>query len=111
VAPLVAMLRHARHLGRTDRLGLAVSSRTLAGLPYAEELQAAGAVIALTREDSAGGRAAGRLAATELAPLVAHHTTYYLCGSAGFTEAASTLLMEQQVPAEVIRVERFGPSG
>ena len=38
VVPLVAMLRHARALGREDLLRIAVSSRTLAELPYADEL-------------------------------------------------------------------------
>jgi ferredoxin-NADP reductase len=110
VVPLVAMLRHARAVGSPDRLRLAVSARTLAELPYAAELAEAGAVIALSREDSAAGRVAGRLAATELATVLTADATYYLCGSAGFTEAASTLLMDLRVPAEVVRVERFGPS-
>ncbi len=111
VVPLVSMLRHAVHTGRTDRLRLAVSSRTLAELPYADELQAAGAVIALSREDSAAGRTAGRLAATELQPLVTDEATYYVCGSAGFAEAASELLMANGVAPGAVRVERFGPSG
>ncbi|HZB19608.1 MAG TPA: FAD-binding oxidoreductase, partial [Blastococcus sp.] len=38
VVPFVAMIRHARELGRLDLLRVAVSSRTLAELPYAEEL-------------------------------------------------------------------------
>src|ERR687884_532104 len=37
VVPLVSMLRTARELGRTDLLRTAVSTRTLAGLPYADE--------------------------------------------------------------------------
>jgi ferredoxin-NADP reductase len=110
VVPLVAMLRHARDLGSSDLLKLAVSARTLAELPYAAELADAGAVIALSREDSAAGRVAGRLAANELASVLTDDATYYLCGSTGFTEAASSLLMALQVPAEVVRVERFGPS-
>ena len=111
VVPLIAMLRHARYLGTLDRLQLAVSSRTVAELPYATELQAAGAVLALSREDSAAGRAAGRLVATELAPLVSAGATYFVCGSAGFAEAASTLLMTLGVAPGDVRVERFGPSG
>lgn len=115
VAPLVAMLRHARHLGRTDLLRLAVSSRTLRELPYADELAEAGALIALTREDAPsgqlGGRLAARLAATELSPLVRDDATYFVCGSAGFTETASELLTGLQVPVAQIRVERFGASG
>ena len=40
VVPLMAMLRHARHLGRADLLSLVVSSRTMTELPYADELTA-----------------------------------------------------------------------
>ena len=111
VVPLVSMLRHARHRGIADRIALAVSSRTLVELPYAEELAAAGAAIALSREDHAGGRAAGRLAAAELAPLVRPDATYFVCGSSGFAESATELLTGLGVPPGAVRVERFGPSG
>src|SRR3954453_17263041 len=60
VVPFVAMLRHARAIGRSDLLRIAVFSRTVAELPYAEELMAAGALVVLTREDH-GIRPAGRL--------------------------------------------------
>ena len=109
VVPLIAMLRHAVHVGATDRLKLAVSARTLATLPYAEELVAAGAVIAITREPF-GPRAAGRLTAAEVAPLLAPDATGFVCGSAAFAEAGSRLLVELGLPAPSVRVERFGPS-
>ncbi len=111
VAPLIAMLRHAVHIGRQDLLRLAVSARTRADLPYGDELEAAGALIVLTREDSATGRPRGRLAAVELQPLVQTEATCYVCGSHSFAEAASMLLLERGVPAQNVRVERFGPSG
>jgi ferredoxin-NADP reductase len=110
VAPFIAMLRHAQHVGRADLLRLAVSARTWADLPYADELQAAGALLAITREGY-GERPAGRLTAAEVAPLVSPDGTGFVCGSAGFAEGASELLMAAGVPAERIRVERFGPTG
>jgi ferredoxin-NADP reductase len=110
VVPFIAMLRQARALGRGDLLRIAVSSRTLAELPYAEELMDAGALIVLTREGH-GIRPAGRLAAAELVPLWEPGQTAYVCGSASFAEAASQLLMGNGVPAHAIRVERFGPTG
>ena len=110
VAPLVAMLRHAEHVGRRDMLDLVVSARTLAELPYADELHSASAITAVSRETSRAGRAAGRLVAAEIEPFVASDATYFLCGSTGFTEAVSDMLMELQVPAAAVRVERFGPS-
>ena len=110
VVPFVAMLRHARALGRTDLLRVAVSSRTLAELPYAEELMDAGALVVLTRE-SHGIRPAGRITDADLVPLWEPGQTSYVCGSASFAEAASQLLVGMGVPPDGIRVERFGPSG
>ncbi len=110
-APLVAMLRHARGLGTTHLLSLTVAARTLAELPYADELVTAGATLALSRETSPAGRRAGRLAREDLRSVVAGPATRYLCGSAAFAEATSMLLMELEVPPESVRVERFGPSG
>ena len=81
VVPLMSMLRHAAHVGQESLLRLAVSARTRADLPYADELEAAGALIVLTREDSAAGRPRGRLAAAELRPLVPAGATCYVCGS------------------------------
>ncbi|HVL07137.1 MAG TPA: FAD-binding oxidoreductase [Acidimicrobiales bacterium] len=34
----------------------------------------------------------------------------YVCGSSGFADAASALLIDSGMPAGAIRVERFGPS-
>jgi ferredoxin-NADP reductase len=110
VVPFVAMIRHARHLGRLDLLRVAVSSRTLAGLPYAEELVDAGALVVLTRE-AHGVRPAGRLTAAELVPLREPGQTAYVCGSASFADAAGQLLLGLGMRAEDIRVEQFGPSG
>ena len=124
VVPLVSMLRHARDVGAAPLLRLAVSARTPALLPYADELVAAGAVVAFTRGGRAGGGAAGlgaaeprgerpvgRLAAADLAPLVRPDATTYVCGSAVFAEAATRLLVGVGVRVDTIRVERFGPSG
>ena len=108
VAPLVGMLRNANDLGHPERLRLAVSATTRARLPYADELEAAGARIALTREQ---GEHAGRLDAAAIAELVDPEATVYLCGSARFTGAMETLLVDAGQPEGSIRVERFGPTG
>jgi ferredoxin-NADP reductase len=110
VVPFVAMLRHARDIGRTDLLRIAVSSRTQARLPYAGELAEAGALIVLTRE-AHGIRPAGRLTAADLVPLWEPGQTGYVCGSESFAEAASQLLVGMGVSPADIRVERFGPTG
>jgi ferredoxin-NADP reductase len=110
VVPFVAMIRHARELGRLHLLRVAVSSRTLAELPYAEELMDAGALVVLTRE-AHGIRPAGRLTAEDLLPLWEPGQTGYVCGSASFADAAGQLLLGLGMRAENIRVEQFGPSG
>jgi len=110
VVPFIAMLRHARDLGRADLLRIAVSARTMAALPYAEELVAAGALVVLTREAN-GIRPAGRLTAGELVPLWEPGQTAYVCGSPSFAESASRILVDLGQPPSSVRVERFGPSG
>jgi ferredoxin-NADP reductase len=108
--PLVAMLRHARDRNRSELLRLAVSARTHGDVPYPAELAQAGALVVLTREDL-DGRPAARLTGGELAPLVGPDGPCLVCGSAGFAEAATDLLLEHGVDADRIRVERFGPTG
>jgi ferredoxin-NADP reductase len=110
VVPVVSMLRTAHDLDTTDLLRVAASGRTLAGLPYAEELVAAGALIVLTREGR-GLRPAGRLTEADLVPLWEPGQTAYVCGSAAFAEAASQLVVGMGFPPGRVRVERFGPSG
>ena len=110
VVPFIAMLRHARDLGRSDLLRIAVSARTMAALPYAEELVTAGALVVLTREAN-GIRPAGRLTAGELVPLWEPGQTAYVCGSPSFAESASRILVDLGQPPSSVRVERFGPSG
>lgn len=110
VVPLVAMLRQAIDLGRIDLLRLVVSARTVAELPFRDELEAYGTVL-LTRERSGSGRLPSRIGAADLAPLLEDGQTVFVCGSAGFAETASRALMWLDVDAVRVRVERFGPTG
>ena len=61
----------------------------------------------------AGSRPAGRLAVADLgaAGRPRRRATAYVCGSAGFADAASRLVVDAGVPVERVRVERFGPTG
>jgi ferredoxin-NADP reductase len=112
VVPFVSMLRHATDVGRTDLLRLAVSARTRLDLPYADELAAGGALVAITRQPTLPpARPRGRLTADDLAQLLTDEATYFVCGSALFAEAATQLLLGLGVDAAAIKVERFGPSG
>jgi ferredoxin-NADP reductase len=110
VVPIVSMLRHARTHGLLDRLRVVAVARTLAELPYAEELLAAGAFVALTRENL-GERVAAPPYPEEVVQLADGAERAYVCGSVGFASYATRLLGEAGVRADTIRVEQFGASG
>jgi len=115
VVPLVAMLRHARRHGLTDRLRVCAVGRTLDTLPYVRELLDAGAFVALTRENLATPLGVARVAAPpyldEVAPLVEGAERAYVCGSVGFASYAVRLLQEAGMLTRSIRVEQFGATG
>ena len=110
VVPVVSMLRYAHRVGATDRLRVCAVGRTQLELPYAEELLASGAFVALTRENL-GERVAAPPYPSEIEPLVAGAERAYVCGSVGFASFAVRLLEEVGVPADAIRVEQFGATG
>jgi ferredoxin-NADP reductase len=110
VVPFVAMLRHAQMMGRAELLRLVVAARSFVELPYAEELEAGGATLALSREAAPGGRPAGRLISADVAALYRPGDECFVCGSAVFAEAATDVLVEVGAPVARIRVERFGPT-
>ncbi len=112
VVPLMAMLRLARATGRADLVRLVASVRGPTDLYYADELPGPEVTVVHSRVAPPGSaRPAGRLNADDLAPLVRPDATAYVCGSTGFADAASTLLVELGHPVEQIRVERFGATG
>jgi ferredoxin-NADP reductase len=112
VVPLMAMLRLARRTGRSELVRLVVSVRAPEDLLYAAELPGPETTVVYTRSAPAGVvRAAGRLTAHDLVPPPGGAVTAYVCGSAGFADAATDLLVASGVPASAIRVERFGPTG
>jgi ferredoxin-NADP reductase len=112
VVPLMAMLRHARRLGRRDLVRLVVSVRRPHDLFYADELPGPETTVVYTREAPPGAtRPAGRVTADDLAPLLRPDATVYVCGSSAFADAVSDLLLGMGVQAGSIRVERFGATG
>jgi ferredoxin-NADP reductase len=112
VVPLMAMLRLARAHGRSDLVRLVVSVRTPDDLYYSTELPGPETAVAYTRASPAlAVRPTGRLNVDDIASVLLPDATAYVCGSAGFSDAATDLLVEAGEQAERIRVERFGPSG
>jgi len=112
IVPLMAMLRLGRRTGKEGLARLVVSVRRPGDLYYAQELPGPDVTVVYTREAPAGyRRAPARIGAADLAPVVAAGATAFVCGSSGFADAATDLLMECGVDAQHIRVERFGPTG
>jgi ferredoxin-NADP reductase len=112
VVPLMAMLRLARRNRRQDLVRLVVSARSPENLYYGDELPGPETNIVYTRRPPDGfARPPGRLNRDDVAPALLEGATTYLCGSPAFADAASDVVMDLGVPAERIRVERFGPTG
>ena len=90
---------------------LVYSVRTAADVIYADEL-GDDAVLTFTREPPAGWDGhTGRLDAALVGEAAAGAMTAYVCGSNGFVESASTLLIDAGIDPARIRTERFGPTG
>jgi ferredoxin-NADP reductase len=113
VVPLMSMLRHRRRTAPELPMKLIYSVRSPAEIIYVDEL-GADALITLTRtvpEGWAGhrGRVDGDLIAQAGAPFAAGYC--FVCGSNGFVESTTRLLLAAGYQAGRIRTERFGPSG
>ncbi|MFC9926505.1 ferredoxin reductase [Streptomyces sp. NPDC127190] len=110
VVPLMSMVRHHRARGLSVPLRMLVSARGPEELIYARELGAETTPV-LTRS-APPGVAVGRMTAAHVAPLLAEQPAHgweaYVCGSNGFAEHASRLLVAAGQPVERIRIERFG---
>jgi ferredoxin-NADP reductase len=114
VVPLMAMLRHRDRTMADARMRLLYSVRTGEDVIYAEELAGLGDEVAFTysREAPEGWRGhTGRIDADLVASVVEPGATAFVCGSNGFVESASTLLLEAGLEPAAIRTERFGPTG
>jgi len=113
VVPLMAMLRHRRRTMPDLPMRLIYSVREAEDVIYAEEL-GDDAVLTYTRSAPEGWRGhTGRIdqeLISERAPPFLGGLAF-LCGSNGFVEAASQMLIEAGFPPQQIRTERFGPTG
>ena len=112
VVPFVSMNRFAAHSPAASRLTTLVTARTADDLPYLAEFESYGAQIAFSRSDGPGRRKAGRLTESDLVPVLPADgdAGFFICGSAGFAEHVTGLLLGLGVAAPRIRVERFGPT-
>jgi ferredoxin-NADP reductase len=118
VVPLMAMLRSHREAGSAAAMCLLYSVRTPDDVYYRRELQAvddADVDVVYTRRAPDGhGRPAGRIAAADLsrpAWLPDKRPRCYVCGSTGFVETVTQLLVGLGHDPARIRTERFGSTG
>jgi ferredoxin-NADP reductase len=114
IVPLMAMLRHRARTSSACPMRLVYSVRTAADVIYAEELASLGddVVITYTREPPDGWSGhTGRIDAALIGAAAQGAMTAYICGSNGFVEAASGLLLDAGLAPDTIRTERFGPTG
>jgi ferredoxin-NADP reductase len=110
VVPLMAMLRHRRRVAPDVPMKLVFSVRTADDVIYADELGEE-AVLTFTRSSPPGWAGhTGRIDASLFDGAAAGGGLAFVCGSNGFVEAASQLVMGAGFPAEAIRTERFGPT-
>ena len=112
VVPLMAILRHRRRTAPELPMRLVFSVRTPADLIYADELRDE-TLVTYTRETPAGWD--GHTGHIDLgmfeAARVPDDGTAFVCGSNGFVETASSLLLQAGFAPQRVRTERFGPTG
>ncbi|MEU5293891.1 ferredoxin reductase [Streptomyces umbrinus] len=110
VVPLMSMVRHHRARGLSVPLRLLVSARGPEELIYVSEYGAETTPV-FTRT-APEGVPVGRVSAAHVAALLADGPEggweAYVCGSNGFAEHASRLLVDAGQPVDRIRIERFG---
>jgi ferredoxin-NADP reductase len=111
VVPLMAMIRHKRRTMPELDMRLVYSVRHADDAIYADEL---GDETTLTyTRDAPDGWAGhtGHIDAEMLRGAAEGAQLAFVCGSNGFVEAASELLLEVGMPPAAIRTERYGDAG
>lgn len=109
VVPLVAMLRHQRRAMPELDMRLVYSVRRPDDVIYRDEL--GDAVLTYTREAPDGWTGhTGHIDADLLRDPAEGATVAFVCGSTGFVETASDLLLNLGMAPAAIRTERFGPT-
>ena len=113
VVPLMSILRHRRRTMPELPMALVYSVRSADQVIYAGELGDE-AILTFTRTPPDGWSGhTGRIDSELIGAAAADAAggTAFVCGSNGFVESATRLLLESGFPAARIRTERFGPTG
>ena len=110
VVPLMAMLRHRRRTMPELPMRLVYSVRSPEDLIYADELGEE-TLLTFTRKPPEGWSGhSGRIDAALIAEAAEDAAIAFVCGTNGFVETATGLLLEVGLNAQQIRTERFGPT-
>ena len=110
VVPLMCMLRHRRRTMPELPMRLVYSVRSGEDLLYADEL-GDDALLTFTREAPPGWAGhTGRIDSALIAGALDDAQLAFVCGSNGFVEAASRLLLGAGLSPRRVRTERFGPT-
>lgn len=111
VVPLMAMLRHRRRTTPDLPMRLVYSVRTAEDVIYADEL-GDDAVLTFTREPPEGWTGhTGRIDSELIGRAGIEPGIAFVCGSNGFVEAATALLLDTGFEPQQVLTERFGPTG
>ena len=111
VVPLMAMLRHRRRAMPDAEMRLVYSVRSAEDVIFADELGEE-TTLTFTREAPASWEGhVGRIDAGMIGTAGGAGGTTFACGSNGFVESASQLLLQAGWAPDRIRTERFGPTG
>jgi ferredoxin-NADP reductase len=110
VVPLMAMLRHRRRTMPELPMRLVYSVRNADDVIYEDEL--GDALLTYTREPPQGWSGhRGHIDPELIAEAGIDDGTAFVCGSNGFVETGSELLLDAGYEPHQIRTERFGPTG
>ena len=111
VVPLMAMLRHRRRAMPELPMRLVYSVRSDDDVIYSDELGDE-ATLTYTHEppDDWSGHT-GRIDASLIGEAGAKARMVFICGSNGFVETASDLVLNAGFEPDQVRTERFGPTG
>jgi ferredoxin-NADP reductase len=118
----MAMLRHRRKIGATNKTALLFSIRSNEDVIYQNELaqlatedNSFNLLITFTRQPPAswmGYRRRIDLAMlSESLKLFEEAPNCFICGSTTFVEQTANNLLDLGLPTDAIRTERFGPTG
>ncbi len=122
IAPLMSMLRYRAAAKSTTPVLLLYSSRALEDIIYREELDQMAArndgltvIYTLTRRQPAGwtgcARRIDRSMLASVGVSVAARPKIFICGPTSLVESAAQSLLELGYERNLIKTERFGPTG